>query len=181
MSNLQNSNLLSNIKERKMKTLMKSTALLILLLVITSNTLAQPGYGWRQQYFHEKLNLTDTQEQKITSLRDEHQKKMIDLRAQLQKEQLELKSLYRNKDLDRNKLLAAEDKVSKLRDEMRKAAINHQMDVYSLLDDNQKAIWRDKFDNLPQGKFNNNWKGKRGGRGFNGDCPYNGFGRRGRF
>lgn len=122
----------------------------VMLLVFAVGISAQPGSGMgqRKAMIHEKLNLTPDQEKKIDDLRTSHQKKMIDLRAEMAKLHLEKKELLNKGNYDRKAFLALEDKIVKQRNVIETAMANHQMDVYELLDANQKVIWnkRPAFD-----------------------------------
>ncbi len=117
----------------------------IALIVFAIGVYAQPepgmGMGKRKAMMHEKLNLTPDQEKKIEDLRTAHQKKMIDLRADMQKLHLEKKELLSKGNYDRKAFLALDDKIMKQRNTIETAMANHQMDVYDLLDANQKVIW----------------------------------------
>jgi len=92
-----------------------------------------------------ELNLADQQEEKFNQIRFEHQEKKIDIQAKLKKNKLEIKKLMSLNDLDEQKLLNFVDKGSKLRDELIKSRTNMWLSIYNILDDDQKEIWKDKF------------------------------------
>lgn len=100
----------------------------------------------------EKLNLTDEQKDKVEQLRIEHQKAMIDLRADMQKKNLALKELTSKGNYSRADYLNLVNDISSARNKIEAARANHRMDIYSLLDDQQKKI----FDKMPM----------MGGKGF---------------
>ena len=141
----------------------------IVLFVFAIGISAQPGPGTgkRKAMIHEKLNLTPEQEKKIEDLRTSHQKKMIDLRADMAKLHLEKKELLNKGNYDRKAFLALEDKIMKQRNTIETSMANHRMDVYELLDANQKVIWNDRP------AFNRMGKAGKMGRGMrrNMDCP----------
>lgn len=91
----------------------------------------------------EKLNLTDSQKDKIEELRINHQKKMIDLKANLEKKKVELRALRNSDKLNRGELLKLTKEISDIKNSMAVEMANHQMDIYELLDNNQKQIWRE--------------------------------------
>ncbi|BDQ01657.1 periplasmic heavy metal sensor [Ignavibacterium sp.] len=91
----------------------------------------------------ERLNLTDAQKAKVEELRLNHQKKMIDLKANLEKKEVELNALRRSDKLNRSDLLKLTKEISEIRNSMAVEKANHQMDIYELLDNNQKQIWRE--------------------------------------
>jgi Spy/CpxP family protein refolding chaperone len=96
-----------------------------------------------RQRIHDKLNLTDEQEDKVESLRIEHQKKMIDLRATLQKARLDSKDIRSNKNISRSEVISSVEKLNKIKNEISLAAANHRMDVYETLTPEQQEIWKD--------------------------------------
>jgi Spy/CpxP family protein refolding chaperone len=104
----------------------------------------------------EKLNLTDSQKDKIEELRVNHHKKMIDLKANLEKKEVELRALRRSDKLNRSDLLKLTKEISEIKNTMAVEMANHHMDIYELLDNNQKQIWRDM---KPE-------RGMREGKGF---------------
>lgn len=91
----------------------------------------------------EKLNLTDAQKSKVEELRTNHQKKMIDLKADLKKKEVELRALRISEKFNRNDLLKLTKEISDLRASIANERANHLMDIYELLDNNQKKIWRE--------------------------------------
>ena len=126
------------------------------------NTWGQ-GYGYGNGYgdgdgkrdrdrdrIHEKLNLTDEQETKIEVLRINHQKEMIEIKAELGKKELELQELQNNIEYTREEYIGKIKELSEIRNRMQLARANHQMDVYELLDLEQKAVWNDLSKNFPR-------------------------------
>jgi Spy/CpxP family protein refolding chaperone len=97
---------------------------------------------------HQKLNLTEEQQQKIDELRLGHQKEMIDLRANLAKKKLELSELKMKGNYTREQFLNKVNEINSAKNKIAIAQANHRMDVYQLLDDNQKKEW-----NKMSGKF----------------------------
>ncbi|MFA6979424.1 MAG: Spy/CpxP family protein refolding chaperone [Ignavibacteriaceae bacterium] len=143
----------------------------IVLIVFAIGVYAQPepgmGMGKRKAMIHEKLNLTADQEKKIEDLRTAHQKKMIDLRADMQKLHLEKKELLSKGNYDRKAFLALEDKIMNQRNTIETSMANHQMDVYELLDANQKVIWNKRPAFNKQGRMGKMGRGMRRHM----DCP----------
>lgn len=113
----------------------------------------------------EKLNLTDSQKAKIEELRINHQKKMIDMKANLEKKQVELRALRSSDKLNRGELLKLTKEISEIKNSMTVEMANHQMDIYELLDNNQKQIWRE----MRPGLGMNDGKGFRMHRHFDED------------
>ena len=123
--------------------LMKPNHLLILAvsLLFISLTAAQPLKGQRQERLKEKLNLTETQENQIETLRSDHQKNMVDLRASLQKAQIEAKEILNKDEINRNDYLAVQKKINTMQNEIEIARANHLMDVLQLLDKDQRKTF----------------------------------------
>jgi Spy/CpxP family protein refolding chaperone len=130
---------------------MKSKIFLIVFALLSLPLISQ-GYAQRQRMemkekmqerMEAKLNLTDAQKAKIDELRTNHQKKMIDLKANLEKKELELRSLRQSDKLNRNDFLKLTKEISEIKNSIAQERANHQMDVYELLDNNQKKIWRE--------------------------------------
>lgn len=145
----------------KMKTLSKSILLsLIAVLFITAYLTAQPNRGEGREIIKEKFKLTDAQETQIENLRIEHQKKMIDLRAKLQKAQIEVKELLNSENFKRSDFLAVHDKLNQIRNEIHTATANHQMDVYDLLDKEQRKVFVETMDKMKH-KMNRSFHGNR--------------------
>jgi len=117
------------------------------------------------------LNLTDTQKDKITSLRESHQKAMIDLRAQVQKDMLDLKELKTNENPSRNDVLSAVEKLNKSKDAMALARANHQMDVREVLTLEQRKTFKE-FQGQMMGKHRKGMRGNGMGNGYRGRCNF---------
>lgn len=126
--------------------------ILVLVIALFSIALFSQSFAQRQRMemrerihdrMEERLNLTDAQKAKIDELRNDHQKKMIDLKANLEKKQIELRSLRQSENINRADLIKLTKEISEIRNEMALEKANHQMDVYELLDSNQKKIWRE--------------------------------------
>lgn len=129
--------------ENKMKRIsMFSFFVLGLVLFLSGVVSAQPGRDCPGPgKCMDDLKLTKDQETKIEALRLDHQKKMIDLRSDLEKTQLEMKQLLAKGDYSRADYLALTAKLGKAREALQTSRANHQMDIYDLLDKDQKATW----------------------------------------
>jgi Spy/CpxP family protein refolding chaperone len=114
------------------------------------------GERFRGRMF-QKLNLTDEQKAKIEQLGIDNQKAMIDLRADMQKKRLAMKELMNKGNYSRADFLSVVKDLNAMRDKITEARANHRMDIYELLNDQQKKI----FNEMPM------MKGRRGeGRGM---------------
>jgi Spy/CpxP family protein refolding chaperone len=90
---------------------------------------------------HQKLNLTDEQQVKVEALRFSHQKEMIDLKANLEKKKLDIAELKSKGNYTRDEFLSKTNEIISARNKIALSMANHQMDVYQLLDENQKKEW----------------------------------------
>ncbi len=142
--------LIRNITEFKLKKLFLIGGIAaVLLFAAAVNFYPQNNDQPRGQRFKgrmlEKLNLTDEQQTKIEDLRIEHQKAMIDLRADLQKKRLAVKELTQKGNYSRSDYLNRVKDLNSARDNIASSMANHRMDVYEVLNDQQKKI----FDQMP--------------------------------
>jgi Spy/CpxP family protein refolding chaperone len=117
------------------------------------------GYGYGPGM--SGLNLTDEQASKIESLRETHYKEIAPLRSELYTKKTELQALWAQKVPDRKAILAKQNEISKLRDQMREKSTLHRLDMRGVLTPEQQ-------DQLLAGNH-----GKGFGRGFG---PRGGFG-----
>ena len=101
---------------------------------------------------HHKLNLTEEQQVKVDALRFSHQKDMIDLRANLEKKEVEMAELKNKGNYTREEFLNKINEIISAKNKIALSMANHQMDVYQLLDENQKKEWN---------KFSGNFREKR--------------------
>lgn len=127
----------------------KFALIMIAILAITMSTeiFAQMRRTEMRERMRERivdqLNLTESQKTKLDELRTNHQKKMIDLRANLEKKIVELKAIRKSDKLNRSDFIKLTKEINEIRNAMAMERANHQMDIYEMLDDNQKKIWRD--------------------------------------
>ncbi|RPI69893.1 MAG: hypothetical protein EHM47_13100 [Ignavibacteriales bacterium] len=113
----------------------------------------------------EKLNLTEEQENKISDLRTNHQKKMTDYKAELEKAKIDMRDIRNSSGVSRNNLISAVEKMNDVKNKMAVERINHHMDVYELLNDEQKEIWREQKPSRDHQGFG--FRNKSNGKRFN--------------
>jgi Spy/CpxP family protein refolding chaperone len=151
--------------------------LLITLAFIAINIQAQRGYygmpsdmrysqdSMRQA--HNRLNLTDDQEKKISELRTANQKEMMAFRNDMAITEAELQK-YRSADKpDMTQINKTIDEIGKLRTDMQKKRVSHELAVRNLLTEEQKAIYDTRRGSMAQGfgKDMNGYRGKNDGPG----------------
>lgn len=126
----------------------------IFILATISDANAQKRGNMRQNFnrMHEQLNLTDQQKAKVEELRLKHQEQMIDMRAELEKARLENQKLRNSDNLNRSDVISQTKKMNNIKNNMAESRANHKMDVYELLNDDQRKIWNDLKKDKPRSK-----------------------------
>jgi Spy/CpxP family protein refolding chaperone len=89
----------------------------------------------------QKLNLTEEQQDQISTLKLNHQMEMIDLKANLEKRKVEMAELKHKGNYTREEYINKVVAINSAKDQISISKANFQMDVYQLLDDAQKAEW----------------------------------------
>jgi len=90
---------------------------------------------------YKSLNLTEEQQDQISTMKINHKMEMVDLKANLQKNEIELTSLKNKGNYTRDQYLSAIRSINSARDEIAISRAEFQMDVYQILDDKQKQEW----------------------------------------
>jgi len=91
----------------------------------------------------EQLNLSEDQEKKIEVLKLSQEEKMIKLKSEMELKDLEMRKLKSSDKFSRTEIINLTKDINAIKNEMALAKVNHQMDVYDLLDENQRKIWLD--------------------------------------
>lgn len=122
-------------------------SVLILSILLCSPSFSQVNPGSKEQQFrrgfYKELNLTKAQEDLIYKLRLDHQSKMIDLTSELKKKELEKNKIFLNDSIARDEMINITKDISDIKNKIELLRINHQMDIYDILDENQKSVWKD--------------------------------------
>ena len=153
-----------------MNTLFGKVLTVVAFLAIATIAFAQPGprdgEGPRRdgERLKEAFDLSDEQFEQIEAMRDEHQKEMAQMRIGAEKAKLAVKETLVADKLDAANYLAAVKAHSEALSAMRMAGAEHLLEIYNILNDDQKAKWalhmaRAGGPNGPGGK------GMRDGRG----------------
>jgi Spy/CpxP family protein refolding chaperone len=118
-------------------------AILSALLVSQSLFAQEMRQGKDRDQFkiHQKLNLTEEQQEKVDVLRLTHQKEMVDLKANLEKKEIEMAELKNKGNYTREEFLSKTNEIISARNQISLSLANHQMDVYQILDETQKKEW----------------------------------------
>ena len=99
------------------------------------------GRDRNQFKIHQKLNLTEEQQEKVDILKLNHQKEMVDLKANLEKRKIEMAELKNKGTYTREEFLSKTNDIISARNQIALSLANHQMDVYQILDETQKKEW----------------------------------------
>ena len=135
---------------------MKRYSLIIVgLLIVPSLVLANPQRVMRQRkemrinrpQGENLINLTDSQRDKLHSLRLKNAKKCIQLEADLKLYQMELEELIRD-DASPKKVDEAANKVLEMRNKLYKNRINHRLQIQRVFTGEQKKIMKDHHFNM---------------------------------
>ncbi|MDY0083949.1 MAG: hypothetical protein RBR74_12265 [Ignavibacteriaceae bacterium] len=121
------------------------------------------GRQYQRENHFDKLNLTAEQKSQIESLRFKNQEEMIKLRAELNLKELEMKKLKTSDNFSRKDVLKLTSEINEIKSKIDLAKTNHKMDVYELLDANQKKIWNemDRNPGFMKNKVNREFMHKR--------------------
>lgn len=122
----------------------------IFLTLIYQDISAQKNKGNMHRHEREEteLNLTDVQKNKFKEIRFAHQESKIDLDSKLQRNRLEVKKLMSSENLNENELMNLVDNGNKIKGDLHKNRIKMWLELYNVLDDKQKEMWKDRFENL---------------------------------
>ena len=113
-------------------------------LILSCNIFAQEMMQQKKQFqkqVHQQLNLTEEQQTKVDALKFAHQKEMIDLKANLDKKELDMTELKSKGNYTRDEYLNKVNEIISARNKIALSVANHHMDVYQILDENQKKEW----------------------------------------
>ncbi|MFA8343093.1 MAG: Spy/CpxP family protein refolding chaperone [Rhodothermaceae bacterium] len=135
-----------------MKNITLKAVVVFLFVALTGSFFAQQGrmmQGKKGQMCQE-MKLSDDQLKKIQTLRIEHQEYAVDIRTEMQKNRLAIKKLMLNDNFDENELLNLSRANSDLQAKIKDSKLKMKLDVYKLLNADQKKIWKKRF--LQMGK-----------------------------
>lgn len=104
------------------------------------------GNGMQKAKMHKRgernfLDLTDAQKEQMKEMRITHRKQSQELRNQMEELQLKKKHLMTNDNPDKSALLANIDQMSKVKNQLAKMKVDHQMEKRSVLTNDQLALF----------------------------------------
>lgn len=101
----------------------------------------EPPMGPRKDGIKKLLKLTAEQEKKFNDLSYQHKQQAVDIHAKIQKNRLELKKMVDDNKIDEKKLFQLTDENSKLQGNLKNSAVRNWLEIYKILNDEQKAVW----------------------------------------
>ena len=99
---------------------------------------------------HTMLKLTDEQSDKFNDIKYNHQISSVDIQAEIQKNQIEVKKMMADNKIDSDKLLQLTNANSELHGKIKASKTQMWIDVYNILNDDQKETWIKTFNRLGQ-------------------------------
>lgn len=93
-----------------------------------------------------QLNLSEDQEKRIEALRLSQEESLIKFRSDLELKELEIRKLKSSDQFSRSELINLTKEINAIKNDIALKRVNHQMDVYELLDESQRKVWLDKQD-----------------------------------
>lgn len=131
---------------------MKKIILIIILSIFSGSLFAQKPFKNKPDkniIMHEriiqKLNLTEDQLKKLNQIKFSFEENRIELFAKLQKNRLEMKKMVKSSEINNSELLKLTEEGSRLSAELDKSRTKMWLDIYDILDDEQKVIWAENF------------------------------------
>jgi Spy/CpxP family protein refolding chaperone len=107
------------------------------------------------------LNLTEDQQTKVDKLRADHRNEVVGLRDELDRLRIDKRQMMRQTDVNKNEYLNLEKKMSSLREKIHLAGAEFRMNVYELLDAEQKEKFsQGNFENRREGRAGSNFGGR---------------------
>ena len=133
---------------------MKNTLrmLLVICLFISVTNYAQPMKGKggmsHQRDIKSTLKLTPEQEKQFDDITYKQKQAAIDIKAKIQKNRLDFKKMINDKNVDESKILQLTDDNSKLQAELKRGSVKRWIDIYKILNADQKEIFLKGLDKL---------------------------------
>jgi len=113
----------------------------ILVQSIIGQNMMKRNQDQRNFSMIQKLDVTEQQQDQISILRIDHQMEMVDLKSDLKKKELELTQLKVNGNYNREEYLSMVEAICTVKDVIAISIANHKMDIYALLNTDQKKEW----------------------------------------
>ncbi len=136
-------------------------SLVATLLLGSAAIFAQPqrnldrGTNWGNRGFdglriQTMLKLTEEQSVKFNDIRYSHQMSVIDIQSEIQKNRIEVRKMMSDNKIDSGKLLQLTGANNELHGKIKTSRTQMWLDIYNVLNDDQKEIWTATFNRFGQ-------------------------------
>ena len=137
-----------------MKRLLISSLMLTLLLG-TVTIFSQPqkqnlkhDQDFRGLKIEKMLKLSDEQSSKFNDIKYQHQLSVIDIKSEMQKNQVNINKMMADNKVDADRLIDLTKANSKLQGNLKTSKTKMWLDIYNLLNEDQKEVWTKTFNNF---------------------------------
>lgn len=131
-----------------MKNLVLVLSILFAIAVLNPQIFSQKKDHSKSKEFRtnlkDQLNLSEEQEKKIEALKLNNEEVMLKFKSDLELKDLEIRKLKSSEKFSRSAMINLTKEINAIKNDMALARLNHQMDVYDLLDESQRKTWLDK-------------------------------------
>lgn len=143
------------------------SVLVVTLCLGTATIYSQPqkpnrktSDGFRGLKIQEMLKLSDDQSSKFNEIKYQHQLSVIDIQSEIQKNQVNINKMMVDNNVDTDKLIEFTNTNSDLHGNLKTSKTKMWLDIYNILNDDQKKNWTKTFNRFGYGQ--------RDGKGRNG-------------
>lgn len=157
-----------------MKSTTKKTLLIlipVLAIGLTAAVFAQQSWGkmMGQQKWMEKLELENSQKEKIEEIRFDAQQKKIDLQADLKKTRLEMMHEMKKDDVNKEKVMDLIEQAGNTQTELKKIQMSQMIDIKGHLTEEQQEKAKEYMGKMHKGMMGHKGECPMAGKG---GCPY---------
>ena len=107
---------------------------------------------FRRFKIQKMLKLSDEQLVKFNDIKSKNQLSVIDIQAEIKKNRVNIKNMMANNKVDADKLIELTDANSDLHGNIKSSKTKMWLDIYNLLNEEQKVTWTKTFNRFGQGK-----------------------------
>lgn len=113
------------------------------------------GTNWTNSGFdglrvQKMLKLSDEQSVEFNDIKYNHQLSVVDIQSEIQKNRIEVKKMMADNKIDSDKLLQLTNTNNELQGKIKTSRTQMWLDVYNILNDDQKETWKKTFNRLGQ-------------------------------
>lgn len=115
-----------------------SAFLLISSIYAYSQPFKGPKHHFNVDNVKRLLKLTPEQQKQFDDISYKNQQSLIDIKSGIAKNRLDLKKMIKDRNIDDVKILQLIDENSKLQSDMKRSVVKQWLDIYKILNDDQK-------------------------------------------